>query len=132
MRKLSIRYLIIFIVILFTATAVSEAQDRRNTRGKNPEKSLFGKSKNRKVKSKKVREPRSVTKAKRKQEKNEEKIKRDYKNYVEDSRKRAYEIQTPEVKDRMKQNEKDIKEREKAKKKRVSKSTRTGKQKYKK
>jgi hypothetical protein len=132
MRKLSIRYLILLIVIIFTATAVGEAQTKGNTRGRNPEKALFGKSKNRKVKSKKVREPRSVTKAKRKQKKNEEKIKKDYKNYVDDSRKRAYEIQSPEVKDRMNQNKKDIKEREKARQKRASKSTRSGRQKYKK
>lgn len=132
MGKLSIRFLIIFIVILFTASAVCEAQSKGRTRGKNPEKSLFGKSRKVKVKETKVREPRSVTKAKRKQEKNKEKLKKEYNNYVADSKKRAYKIQTPEVQARMKQDEKDIKTREKAKKKRVSASTRTGKQKYKK
>ena len=130
--KFLFRYLLIFLVILFTATAVCEAQTKGTTRGRNPEKSLFGKTKKRKVKETKVREPRSVTNAKRKQEKNQEKIKKDYNNYVEDSRKRSYKIQTPEVQDRMKQNKKDIREREKAKKKRVSESTKSGRQKYKK
>ena len=132
MGKLSIRYIIVLIVILLTVSAVCEGQSKGKTRGKNPEKSLFGKSRKVKVKETKVREPRAVTKAKRKQEKNEEKLKKDYNNYVTDSRKRAYKIQTPEVQARMKQNEKDIKTREKAKKKRVAASTRTGRQKYKK
>lgn len=130
MGRISVRYLIIFIVIFFTVSAVCEAQSKGQTRGRNPEKSLFGKSRKVKAKDTRVREPRSVTKAKRKQEKNEEKLKKDYNNYVAESKKRAVKIQTPEVQARMKKNEKDIKAREKAKKKRVSASTKSGKQKY--
>ena len=130
MRRTTIRFLILFIVILLTATAVSEAQSKGQARGRNPEKSLFGKSRKVKSKNTRVREPRSVSKAKRKQEKNEAQLKKDYHNYVDDSRKRAYDIQTPEVQARMKQNKKDIKSRDKAKKKKVSTSTRSGKKKY--
>jgi hypothetical protein len=108
--------------------SLCDAQTKGNTRGRNPERSYFGKS--RKVKEKKVREPRSVSKARRKQEKNQEKIKRDYDNYVKDSRKRAYEIQSPEVQARMKKDKKDIRNRDKSKKKRNSSTTRSGRQKY--
>lgn len=81
------------------------------------EQKLFGKS----VKSRKepkVRESPKVAKAKKAQAKSEAKIKKDYEKYIKSSQKRAIEIQSPEVQDRMKQNRKQTivnnKERKKA------------------
>ena len=79
-------------------------------------KGLFGKTVGSKKKVK-VKEPRSVHKAKRKQEKNEKRLKKEYAESVKKSRKRAYDIQSPEVQERMKQNEKDTAIRDKEKKK---------------
>ena len=62
-----------------------------------------------KKKQVKVKEPRSVTKAKKKQEANERKLKKDYAASIKRSQKRTIEIQTPEVQARMKQNQNDTK-----------------------
>ena len=119
-----------FILSLGIAVCNAQTEGRRGPR--NPEKSLFG-GKTRKVKETKVnvREPRAVTKAKREQARREEKLKKDYNNYVDDSKKRAFKIQTPEVQARMKQNQKDITTREKAKKKRTSATARKAGKKFK-
>ena len=132
MRRVAVKMLLLAAVIMITTVAVCDAQTKGRTKGRNPERSLFNKKRNVKVKETKVREPRAVTKAKRKQEKNQEKLDKDYDNYVEESRKRAYKIQTPDVQSRMKQNEKDIKSRDKDRKKRSAQTTRSGRSKYKK
>lgn len=132
MNRLSIKQLLIFVFIFFLGITVCNAQFVKKGGSRNPEKSLFG-GKSRKVKESKskVREPRAVTKAKRKQAKKEAKLKKDFNNYVDDSRRRAFKIQSPEVQSRMKQNKKDIKAREKEKKKRTSSVTRKAGKKYK-
>ena len=107
----------------------SNAQSSFKSSSKNPEKALFGKTFGRKEKSK-IKEPRSVTKAKRKQEKNEKRLKKESAGYVKQSRKRAYDIQTPEVQSRMKQNEKDTAQRNKEKKKKAKSTTRKAARKY--
>ena len=56
----------------------------------------------------------------------------DYVKSVKESQKRAVKIQSPEVRDRMKQNQKDIKTREKTKKAKASASTKKAGGKYKK
>jgi len=108
MKRLSIKQLLIFIFIFSLGIAVCNGQSTG-----------------------KGREPRGVTKAKKTQAKKEAKLEKDFKNYVDDSRKRAFKIQSPEVKARMIQNKKDIKAREKAKKKRTSTVTRKAGKKYK-
>ena len=65
-----------------------------------------------------------MLKAKKKQEKNEKKLKKEYAKSVERSRKRAYDIQSPEVQARMKQNQKDTALRDKEKKKNVKRGYR--------
>ena len=94
------------------------------------EKRLFGKSLSNK-KEIKVREPRSVLKAKKKQEANKRKLKSDYEKSVKMSQKRTLEIQTPEVQLRMKQNQKNSATRDKAKKKKVKTSSKKAEKKYK-
>jgi hypothetical protein len=95
-----------------------------------PEKKLFGKSLFQKRKAK-IKEPRKVVASKKAQEKKEKKLKKDYNDSLKQSRKRTFKIQTPEVQGRMKQDQKDIKKREKEKKRSSSASTRKAGKKYK-
>jgi preprotein translocase subunit SecG len=119
-------FLFMVFILLFLNLSLAEAQQKPKTRGRNPEKELFGKS--RRVK---VVESRGVRKKKKEQGKKEAKIKKDYNKFVEASRKRAYQIQSPEVKKRMKQNKKEIAIREKENRKKNNASTRSGAKKYK-
>jgi hypothetical protein len=121
----------IFLYIFFTVYLMGtcNAQSSFKSSSKNPEKELFGKTFGRKGKSK-IKEPGSVSKAKRKQEKNEKRLKKESAEYVKQSRKRAYDIQTPEVQTRMKQNEKDTVQRNKEKKKKSKSTTRKAARKY--
>jgi hypothetical protein len=97
---------------------------------KNPEKQLFGKPFGNK-KEPKVKEPRKVLKAKRKQEAHDRKLKKDYENSVRRSQKRTYDIQSPEVQARMKQNKKDYTIRDREKRKKIKSGTKKAGKKYK-
>jgi len=125
-NKLLIRRFIIFAIIISACTTICEAQSARN-----PERRLFGRSLGRKREIK-VKEPRTVNKAKKKQEAKLKKQKKDYALFVIKSQKRSVEIQTPEVQARMKQNKKDSDANYKTKKKKVSASTKDAGRKYKK
>jgi hypothetical protein len=109
--------------------AAANAQSSFNTRSKNPEKGLFGKTIGKAGKTK-AREPRSVHNAKRKQEKKEKRLKKEYAAAVERSRKRTYDIQSPEVQTRMKENQKNAALRDKEKKKNLKANTRKAGKKY--
>ncbi len=122
------RLLLLVFVLLLATYSVDGQIFKRNTL-KHAEKGLFSKSR-RKNKDVKVKEPRKVTKAKKKQEANQEKLKKDYAKSVKESRKRSYIIQSPDVKARMKQNSKDIKSRDKTRKRRTRSSTRKAGKKY--
>ncbi len=130
MNNLSIKRLFVFFLIFSFVCSVGEAQDFKKS-FRNPEREVFGKSLNNK-KEVKIREPRSVTKAKRKQEANDKKLKKEYAAFVRKSRKHNIEIQTPEVQARMKENRKDADSRYKAKKKKTSESTKKAGIKYRK
>lgn len=119
---------LILSIILLPGVSASGAHTALYKGG--PDRALFGKSLNKK-KVKKVKEPGKVTNAKKKQEAKQKKLKKDYADSVKASRQRSYEIQSPEVKERMKQNEKDTVLREKAKKKRVNTVTKKASKKYK-
>jgi hypothetical protein len=123
------RFLLLIFFVSYVLVTCS-AQSSNKSGPKNPEKHLFGKTGGNtgKVKS---REPRSVLKAKRKQEKNEKRLKKEYAESVERSRKRAYDIQSPEVQARMTQNQKDTALRDKEKKKRVKEGMKKAGKKYK-
>jgi hypothetical protein len=73
-----------------------------------------------------------VLRAKKKQEVNDRKLKRDYDKSIRRSQKRTIDIQTPEVQKRMKQNKKDYTSRDKEKRKNVKATTRRAGKKYKK
>ncbi len=124
MKDLSFKKLFFVFLILFCAVSVCEAQKyKRSIR--NPERELFGKSLN--TKTAKYREAPSIVRAKKKQAANEKKLDKEYDAYVKKSRKRAVEIQSPEVKARMLENRKesDLKYKEK-KKNRTESSKKTG------
>lgn len=78
-----------------------------------------------------MREAPSVRRAKSAQARKQEKNKRGYDRFVKDSREHTYDIQTDNVKTRMKKNENDIKVREKAKTKRTRQETKKAGRKYK-
>ena len=105
------------------------AQSSYRSSSKNPERGLFGKTTGNRKKTR-VKEPGSVHKAERKQEKNEKRLKKEYAQQIEQSRKRSYDIQSPEVQTRMKQNQKNTALRDKEKKKNVKASTRKAGKKY--
>jgi hypothetical protein len=125
MNKLTLRRIV---VVLFLFAAVLP-QVNAQLFHKDPEKKLFGKTQIN-GKTKKVKEPRRVARAKRQQEANERKLKKDYDAGVKRSQKRTVDIQSPEVQDRMKQNKKDNKARDKMKRKKIRSEARKGHRKY--
>lgn len=127
MHNSSFKRILLLLLVFSIGIACCEAQTK--TRGRNPEKSLFGRSVKRK--QVRVRESRKVVKAKKVQEKKEAKLKKDYYDFVEESKKRSFRIQTPKVQERMVQDQKNIAARDKAKKKNTRAATRKGARKYK-
>lgn len=131
--KKYLNLLILIIVMLVAGESVAEAQTNIFDRWKarRIEKKMSG-SRRKVEKEKKIREPRSVTKAKKEQAKREEKLRDDYKKTISESRSRHFDNQTADVQERMKQNEKEIIAREKAKRKAMRKAARKARKKYKK
>ncbi len=129
MNYLYLRVFLLIIIISLSLPAISVAQASYKSGSKNPEKALFGRTggKTRKIK---VKEPRAIGKAKRKQEKNEKRLKKESAEFVKQSRQRSYDIQSPEVQARMKQNEKDTVIKDKEKKKKARQSTSKAAKKY--
>ena len=78
----------------------------------------------------KIKKPRAVTKAEKEQKAREKKLDKEYKEFVEASRKRAYDIQSPEVKERIKANRKETADKYKMKKKSNIKNTSRANRKY--
>lgn len=131
--KRYLNLLILLIVMLVAGESVASAQTNIFDRWKarRVEKKMSG-SKRKVEKEKKIREARSVTKAKKEQAKREEKLRDDYKKTISESRSRHFDIQTADVQERMKQHEKEIIAREKAKRKAMRKAARKARKKYKK
>lgn len=119
------RKTILFLFIMLFALGSCNAQIFH----KNPEKQLFGKT-HVKKKEAKVREPRKVLKAKKKQEANDRRLKKAYDKSVKQSQKRTVDIQTPEVQARMKQNKKDDVMRYKNKRKKGKEGSKRAAKKY--
>jgi DNA repair exonuclease SbcCD nuclease subunit len=128
MNNLSIKRILIFSMVLILATVVCDSQsfDRPNA----PRQQRSVSKKPIKQKKDKITGSRSVKKVQKKQSAKEKKLDKDYEKYVKENRERAIEIQTPEVKERMKQNFRDADARYKAKKKKTVSSTRKAEKKY--
>lgn len=125
MNRLTIKDVLLVFFILSIITFQGNAQIFK----KNPEKQLFGKTSIKK-KAPKVREPRSVVKAKKQQETNERSLKKESATAVKKSRKRTYDIQSPDVRERMKQNKKDLSVRDKSKRRKVNSESKKARKKY--
>jgi hypothetical protein len=113
----------------FSVIGTCNAQFLHKSSSRNVEKGLFGKTVGSKKKVK-IKEPRAVLKAKKKQEANEKKLKKEYAQSVKDSQKRTYDIQTTEVQTRMKQNQKDTDINYKTKKKSLKANSKKAGKKY--
>lgn len=125
-RRLTIIRILFLIVLFISASALAGAQDNRGY--KSPRAGLSGRSVSKT--EVRIREPRSVRKAKKKQEAKEKKLKKDYEAFVKEGRKRSYQIQSPEVKERMKANSKETTKRYKEKNKRNAETTGKAGKKY--
>jgi len=124
-----IRIFFVLTILMSGQVFVCNGQTFRQNYSSRPDRALFGKSLDRK-KQAKVKEPRAVTKARKKQEENERKQDREYDEYVKNSRKRSLEIQTPEVRERMMANRAESDERYKARRKKVAMENRKTGNKY--
>jgi hypothetical protein len=118
------RFFLVFLLISIVCVGAQGQVEGNNEKAKSG-KGLFsifhGKGKN---------STDTAGKSKKKQERTKKNQKKDYEKAVKKSQKRTYEIQSPDVKARMKQNEKDIASRDKAKKKHVHKSSKKAAKKY--
>jgi hypothetical protein len=115
--------LVILLISLIFSGAESMIPDfRGNTKmEEGPLSRLFGGGRN---------SQRAAGKSKKKQEAKTRKQKKDWDKYVKKSQQHTYEIQSSDVKARMKQNKRDIDSRDKTKKKHVRKSSKKAGQKY--
>jgi len=128
MNNLFLLRFIVLIIILSASSNICEAQKIRKNSFRNPERALYGKSLNKR--NSKIKESRGVTRAKKKQAKNEKKLKREYADFVEKNRQRSIEIQTPEVRERMMQNRMEAEERNKEKRKNIKANSKKVARKY--
>jgi hypothetical protein len=128
---MSLYKLLLIPLLLIFALSVSEAQSFNRPSPPRQQKSVSKKPLNKSRKEKKITGSRSVRKAIKKQSANDKRLKKEYEQFVKNNQKRSLEIQTPEVRERMKQNVKDANSRYKAKKKKNSSKTRQAAKKYK-
>jgi hypothetical protein len=125
MNKLSIKRICIVVFLLAVMLPSGNAQIFH----KDPEKKLFGKTHISKKKAR-VKQPRRVMRAKKKQEANDRRLKKEYEQGVKRSQKRTVDIQSPDVQDRMKKNKKDYTARDKVKRKKARSEARKAHKKY--
>jgi hypothetical protein len=122
MNNLSFKKIFLHLFVIFIAIGSANAQLFH----KNPEKKLFSSHRS----APKVKEPRTVLKAKKKQEANARKLDKEYEKHVKQSQKHSIDIQTPEVQSRMKQNKKEYTSRDKHHKRKERSSTKRAGKKY--
>jgi len=125
LRKLLFSMLMIVVIIPVVIGSGSEIRSSTDTYSIG----LSGKSFIRQ-KAVSTREPRSVSKARRKQESKEKKQKKESRQYIKNNKKRSLDIQTPEVRERMKQNVRDADANYRAKRKASIARTKRGAKKY--
>lgn len=120
---------VLIVLIMSMVQVMCNSQGIGKSAPSKPDKGFFGKipGNNRKDK---IKRPGSVRKAQKKQEANKKKLKKEYEKSILKSKERTFEIQTPDVQERMKQNKKDTAEHNKAKKRHVRKSSRKAGKKY--
>lgn len=114
MRKLKLPVILVLLILtIFPEVSCSRFSGKASVR--KAERQMSGpKRANRKMK-----ELPAVRRAKKSTEKRQARVDKDYENFIKQSKKRTYEIQSENVKARMKQNEANIAAREKEKDKRI-------------
>ena len=130
MSKLKIRHLFLIFLISSLTYTVTEAQAFTRPRSHRLQKKV--RDKPLRSRTVKIREPRAADKAKKNAGASERKNKRENEKFVKANRERSFEIQTPEVRERMKQNVKKANERYKAKRKKTASRSRKAAKKYRK
>ncbi len=125
MNRLSFRQLVVFVLVFSLGFSLCQAQDR----APKPKKGIFGLFSGRK-KPGHISAPRSAGAIMKEQEKKKKQNDLAWAKSVKESQKRTIRIQTPEVQSRMKQDQKDIAAREKARMKNSSKTGRSAGRKY--
>jgi hypothetical protein len=129
MNNLSLKKLIIPVLFLSLALPVCQAQSVNRAPAPKQQKSSANLGPRRQTRVK-VQSPKSAGKSKKEQEAKKSKLKKDFRKYVKENQKRSIEIQTPEVKARMKQNVKDADTNYKVKHKNSAARTRRAARKY--
>lgn len=119
-------YLKSFLLLLLFSTFLM-GESNAQLFHKNPEKQLFGKSR----KEVRIKEPSKAHKAKKAQETKDRKMKKNYDKSIKQSQQRTIDIQSPEVKTRMKNNNKEIVSRDKSHKRKNKSRTKEAGRKYK-
>jgi hypothetical protein len=127
MKILSARRFFTLSVILIIVLSTGAAQENKRY-VRNPEKNLFGKSLN--TKKARVKESPGVVRAKKKQAAAKKKEDKEYAAYVKRNREHSLKIQSPEVRNRMKENRKATDSNYKLKKKKAGDNTKKAGKKY--
>jgi hypothetical protein len=128
MSKLSTAKFLVFTIVLSFSVALCEAQSYNKPPASKPGNGLPSKSAGKK--STVSRGPVSASMTKKKADARKKKQKKDFAKYVRENQKRSLEIQTPEVKERMKQNVKDANTNYKVKKKMTAARSKSAGRKY--
>lgn len=123
MKRIFYTRILLVLILTWSCLAVCDAQKVRN-----PERAVFKRSIH--TKTRKVRESPSVVRAKKKQAASKKKADEEYYGYVKQQKKHAFEIQSPEVKARMKENGKESAAKYKVKKKNRTENSRKAGKKY--
>jgi len=127
MKMTILKRFVLILVLFLIGYAHSEAQAvNKNGLGPAPKRGISGI-----FSGKGKQKPKSVARIKKEQEKKDKKKQEEYVRSVKQNQQRSVKIQTPEVQSRMKQNQKDITDREKARKKKESASSKKVRKKYK-
>ena len=128
MNNLPFNRFIFSLLIIALAIPVSQAQSfDRPSAPRQHKSSSSGPLKHKTVK---IKGPKAVEKSKKEQVAKQGKLKKDYGKYVKENQKRSIEIQSPEVKARMKRNIKDADTSYKTKHKNSANRTRRAGKKY--
>lgn len=126
MKQLAFHRIILIILVMIVVCTSCNSRLFSRMQVRKAERSMSGSERS----SRRIIEPKAARKAKEKQEKNQKKLKADYYKSINKSKKRTIDIQTPEVQERMKQDIRDIKKRDKTVKKRSGNVTHRGAKKY--
>ncbi len=129
MKDLFLRKSLICAIMIVLAIPVFSGNPDNRNKAALPGEGLFMKSPVKRKKGKVIK-PQSAKKAQKKQDAKDKKLKKDYEKFVRNNQKRSLEIQTPVVRERMKQNKKEANASYKAKKKSATARTKRGAKKY--